>query len=317
MEYTTLKQIFEGNKAQLIESLKGKTLPADSDAVQKAITGYFNMLFDEKGMYRENLTQSEDYILQSAMTLLNAQQNMAKEIAQQSHSAKSNQDVVKPHISEIKNAKKRVETEKFPHVIAGSAVGSVGGALLLGTWGALFGAIAGTALVLYAVSTSAEEQHIVQNSDNNDSGRDKLKDASVALNVNVLLSIIENICESVDELISTFRSQIKKVVHKYENQEKPTIERDYRFLLEGIQSLLGYKRTHSEEEDKYVKKLQLRIEDVGELLENYNLEIVDFDGENEYLFEVVTGQDVDATKMVYPAIVKNGSAVLKGKVFKK
>lgn len=133
----------------------------------------------------------------------------------------------------------------------------------------------------------------------------------------MLLSIIENICESVDELISTFRSQIKKVVHKYENQEKPTIERDYRFLLEGIQSLLGYKRTHTEEEDKYVKKLQLRIEDVGELLENYNLEVVDFDGNNEYLFEVVTGQDVIAPKMVYPAIVKNGNAVLKGKIFKK
>lgn len=317
MEYTTLKQIFEGNKAQLAESLKGATLPADYDAVQTTITGYFNMLFDEKGIYRENLTQSEDYILQSAMTLLNAQQNMAKEIAQQSQSAKKNPVVVNPHISEIKNARKRVETDKFPHVIAGSAVGSVGGALLLGTWGALFGAIAGTALVLYAVSTSSGDPYIVQNIDNNDLGRDRLKDASAALNVNVLLSIIENICESVDELISTFRLQIKKVVHKYENQEKRTIERDYRFLLEGIQSLLGYKRTHSEVEDKYVKKLQLRIEDVGELLENYNLEIVDFDGENEYLFEVVTGQDVDTTKMVYPAIVKNGSAVLKGKVFKK
>lgn len=313
MEYTTLKQIFEGNKAQLGNSLKGMTLPMDSEMVQNTITEYFNMLFDEKGIYRENLTQAEDYILQSAMTLLNAQQNMAKEIAVQSQNSKINNVLnVNPPISELKNAKKRVESDKFPHVMAGSAVGSVGGALLFGTWGALFGAIAGTALVLYSVSTSTEETHSIQKDNKNN-----LPSTSIPLNVDVLLSIIENICESVDELISTFRSQIKKFVHKYENQERPTIERDYRFLLEGIQSLLGYKRTHTEEEDKYVKKLQLRIEDVGELLENYNLEVVDFDGNNEYLFEVVTGQDVIAPKMVYPAIVKNGNAVLKGKIFKK
>ena len=312
MELTTLKQIFEGNKAQLAESLQGKVLPADSEMVQSTITEYFNVLFDEKGIYRENLTQAEDYILQSAMTLLNAQQNMAKEIAAQSQSAKNKTLNANPQISELKNAKKRIESDRFPHVMAGSAVGSVGGALLLGTWGALFGAIAGTALVLYSVSAPTAKTHFIQKDNKNTS-----PSTSLPLNVDVLLSIIENICESVDELISTFRSQIKKVVHKYENREKPTIERDYRFLLEGIQSLLGYKRTHSEEEDKYIKKLQLRIEDVGEVLENYNLEVVDFDGNNEYLFEVVTGQDVEAQKMVYPAIVKDGNAVLKGKIFTK
>lgn len=312
MEYTTLKQIFEGNKAQLAESLKGMVLPADSGAVQNTIAEYFNILFDEKGIYRENLTPAEDYIFQSAMTLLNAQQNLAKEIAKQNQNTKSGgMAITNTQFSELKNSKKRIEADKFPHVMASSAIGSVGGALLLGTWGALFGAIAGTAIVLYSISTSAEEAHSIQNID------DETPNTSIALNVDVLLTIIGNICESVDELISTFRSQIKKVVHKYENQEKPTIERDYRFLLEGIQSLLGYKRAHTEDEDKYVKKLQLRIEDLGELLENYNLEFVDFDGDNEYLFEVVPGQNVSAPKMVYPAIVKNGNAVLKGKIFKK
>lgn len=314
MDKITLKSVFEGDKTKLAEFLNGMVLPNDTDAIQNTIAQYFNELFDEKGVYRENLTQSEDYILQSAMTLLNAQQNMAKEIviqSRQNHPMVT--DTSNAHISDLKNAKKRVEADKFPHVIAGSAVGSVGGALFLGTWGALFGAIAGTAMVLYVTSTVGEDGSnviaptVVRDNINN----------TTPLNTKVLLSIIENVCDSVDELIFTFRSQIKKVVHKYENQEKPTIERDYRFLLEGIQSLLGYKRTHSEEEDKYVKKLQLRIEDIGELLENYNLEIVDFDGENDYLFEVVTGQNVDAAKMVYPAIVKNGSAVLKGKVFKK
>ena len=134
------------------------------------------------------------------------------------------------------------------------------------------------------------------------------------LNVDAFIEIIGKICQSVDSLIETFRAQINRVVNKYENQEKATLEKDFRFLLEGIQSLVGYKRTHSEEEPKYIRKLKERIEDVGELLENYNLAIVDYTEDNEYMFEVVDGQE---TRMVLPAIVKEGVVVIKGKIFKK
>ena len=115
-------------------------------------------------------------------------------------------------------------------------------------------------------------------------------------------------------MIDTFRAQINRVVNKYENQEKATLEKDFRFLLEGIQSLVGYKRAHSEEEPKYIRKLKERIEDVGELLENYNLTIVNYTEDNEYMFEVVDGQE---TRMVLPAIVKDGTVVVRGKIFKK
>lgn len=65
MEPITLKSVFESNKHQLADSLKGLSLSLDSEKVQSTKTSRFNVLFDEKSNYRENLTQSEDYILQS------------------------------------------------------------------------------------------------------------------------------------------------------------------------------------------------------------------------------------------------------------
>ena len=96
--------------------------------------------------------------------------------------------------------------------------------------------------------------------------------------------------------------------------EKPVLEKEYRFLLENIQTLVGYKRTHSEDE-KYLSKLQLRIEDLTETLENYGLSVEDYTEEHQSWFEMVESLKAQAVQMVYPAIIKNGQIVLQGKVF--
>jgi hypothetical protein len=133
--------------------------------------------------------------------------------------------------------------------------------------------------------------------------------------VDKFTKIIANICASVDELIDTFRSQISKVVKQYDNQPKPTLEANFAAILDGIQSLVGYSRTHSSDEEKYVAKVQQRIEDVAELLENYDLELVNYDGNNASLFEEVESNNVQTPKMVIPAITKKGETVRKGKIF--
>ena len=134
------------------------------------------------------------------------------------------------------------------------------------------------------------------------------------LNVDVFLNIVGNICSSIDSLIETFRAQINRVINKYENQEKPTLENEYRFLLESVQSLIGYKRAHGEDE-KFVYKIQERIEDMAESLENYNLEVVNYTKENSNWFDVIENPNVQTVSQVLPAIVKNGSVVLKGRIF--
>ena len=306
MEQKSLKTAFESVRPELEAKLSSMTLSKDSVKIQQTIIEYLNRLLDENGEYRQNLTMSEDYVLQAAISLLNAQQAMAGEFANSILPASP------MSISMNESTKSTgLKSEQCPIALGGTAVGGAAGAMLLGKWGAVFGAIAGTALVLYrafrfqeTIDDEAEESGI------------PCEIEEPKLDTGVFLGIVSNICDSVDSLIETFRSQINKVVNKYESMEKPTIEKEYRFLLESIQSLTGYKRTHDKSEDKYLEKLQTRIEDLAETLENYNLTLEDYTTENEQWFEKVVSDKTVETRMVFPAVVKNGKdVVLQGKVF--
>ena len=299
----TLYSLFISSKDELTSQLEGLTLPSGTQEAQSCVVKYFNKIFDADGDFRQNLTQSEDYILQAALSMLSMQQTMMSELTPtcDSRSMLSVQDSK----STCYDQRKAVISKLLP--LGGAAIGSTAGALLVGTWGAVFGAIAGTAVAMYFSTRMLPEIAKKQEARTSETVESEL-------NVDAFIEIIGKICQSVDSLIDTFRAQINRVVNKYEAQEKATLEKDFRFLLEGIQSLVGYKRTHSEEEPKYIRKLKERIEDVGELLENYNLTIVDYTEDNEYMFEVVDGQE---TRMVLPAIVKEGAVVVKGKIFKK
>ena len=128
------------------------------------------------------------------------------------------------------------------------------------------------------------------------------------------LTIIKQACESIDSLINTFRNQIQKVVSKYEAQDKPTLEKEYGLLLESIQSLLGVAYSQQPDE-KRLHKIDERIEQLVESLENYNLEIVPFSEDKLDRFEQMESAKVEKPTMICPAIVKDGVLVKKGKVF--
>lgn len=309
-QHPTLSSIFEATKGELANSLTGLSLPIDSGKVQAVIVDYLNKVCDEDSEYRQNLTQSEDYILQAALSMLNAQRALVTSFD------------CKPKIT-ISTGNNKTERQNnstgssSTMTTSGTFIGATGGAvvgkLLLGGWGAVFGAIAGTATALYlsqkAPKTNAKD--LTKSS----TTQPEVKIIDTPVDTDGFLSVIAQICESVDNLMATFRAQIQRVVNKYESQEKPTIERNFRTLLESIQSLIGYKRGHSPEEDKYVAKLQMRVEDLAEILDNYNLEAVDYTADHTDWFEVVESKNATEIKMVTPAIIKDGSLVLKGKIF--
>ena len=299
----TLYSLFISSKDELTSQLEGLTLPSGAQEAQSCVVKYFNKIFDADGDFRQNLTQSEDYILQAALSMLTMQQSMMGTLIP----TYDNRFMLSDDASKSTrlDSSKAVTGQLLP--LGGSALGGTTGALLFGTWGAVSGAIAGTAVAMYFSSRMSLTTTVTNEEFSS-------APAESELNVDAFIEIIGKICQSVDSLIETFRAQINRVVNKYENQEKTTLEKDFRFLLEGIQSLVGYKRAHSEEEPKYIRKLKERIEDVGELLENYNLTIVNYTEDNEYMFEVVDGQE---TRMVLPAIVKDGTVVVRGKIFKK
>ncbi len=306
MNKPTLKSLFDSHKVSLIEKLKGYSLPNDSERIEQEVTLFLGKLFDSDGEYRLGLTQSEDYIMQAAISLLEAQRSMASTILSSTkfQSQSEPQKAIKPEPTNV-----GLRKELFPHAIGASALGGTVGGLVLGTWGAVFGSIAGTALILYYASQEKEKPKQVATTPK------QVEYKQIPFDAEKYVTIVGNVCDCVDSLINTFRTQISRVIDKYENQPKPTIEKNYATLLEGIQSLIGYKRTHSPEEEKYATKIQQRIEDLAELLDNYNLEVVDYTEEHVDWFESVKSSTVSAPKMVYPAIVKNGEVVLKGKVF--
>ena len=311
-----LHQLFESHKDELSLKLKGLRLPSDENQLFRIVYDYLNSVFDSNGDFRQSLTLSEDYILQAAISLLNAQRDMAESIKNvETNNPLFNEPKIETNESSIQSKDKSSATfGKYANVsseasLIGAGVGAVAGKLVLGGWGAVFGALTGTAIAIYVASLKNE---------NTTSKTFEKKNAipvSIPVNVEGFVNTISSICSSVDNLLDTFRAQINNVVEKYESQPKPSLDSNYLPLLESIQTLVGYERTHSEEEERFAKKLKDRIEDVSEVLDTWNLTFEDYSGTNESFFELIPSDKTTERKMVYPAILKNGAVVIKGKVF--
>lgn len=317
----TLSSIFDKTKGELVSSLSNLMLPKDSVQVQQIITDYLNNVCDENSDYRQNLTQSEDYILQAALSMLNAQRDMVSALNHTPNSEEQHTNI-EPSINEtatVLQGPTGLGTASLSstsgYTIIGAGGGALVGKLIFGGWGAVFGAIAGNAVALYL---SQQSQSSVQEKKRiaSISTVAPVKVCDTPVNTELLLNVIQQICDSLDNLIATFRAQIQRVVTKYESQQAPSLEDDYIDLLEKIQALIGASAM-SKENDSKSKRIEQRIQLLEECLENYNLKVVIYNGQNDQLFIFQPSTNVTDTVMVLPAITKNESIVIKGKVFTK
>lgn len=320
----TLTSMFSSQKKTLENQLKNLTLPKDAVKIQGVVSNYLNNLFDKEGEFRQNLTQAEDYILQAALSLLNAQQEISSVFAQESGLKGEEKNT----LNGSAKADVLVSTEGAPSMSAGifleskvdstkALLGSGGGALvgnvLLGGWGAVFGAIAGTAVAIYLSSKNQAVPQVVPTSA---SATDNAEKISAPINVESFVRIVSDICASIDSLIATFRAQINRVVAKYDTVEKPTLESEFSELLGNIQSLLGAAAMNPSNEMR-VKRIDQRIQLLAESLEVYDITILNYDGSNKQMFNAQPSENVTEDTMVTPAILKNGKVIIKGKLFVK
>lgn len=132
---------------------------------------------------------------------------------------------------------------------------------LVSTWFAFAGAIAVSALVIY----------LSYHKENNETKTLKTKGyvEELLLDTEVFCSIVERICESIDNVIETYRVQVKRIINAYEQSEKPTLLNTYSLLTEQIANVINTSRNCSEEIPERLKKAILIME---ESLENYDLE---------------------------------------------
>ena len=146
MDTITLTNVFDSHKEALSEKLKGLSLPHDAQKVQEIVADFLNSLFESDGIYRQNLNQSEDYILQSALQLLQAQQNISAEVISSVKTANKVQ-------STSTNLNTKKGNEYAP--VLGAGAGAIAGSLL-GSWWTVCGAIAGTAIAIYCATKSSK-----------------------------------------------------------------------------------------------------------------------------------------------------------------
>lgn len=230
----SLMSLFESNKDLLQANLDGLTLPKDSQKIQAVVTEYLDSLFDSDGDFRQNLTQSEDYILQAALSLLNAQKEINTSVMVDTSKVNlfTNIQDKKEEFSSEQNQNnnwnaRAAKILKIDIPSSDALIGASGGAILgkvvLGGWGAVFGAIAGTAIMIYLSNRIPISGNVVNEVEKKSNSL--LLSNDVPIDVNRFMSITANICLSVDNLIASFRAQINRVVDKYESQEKPTIEK--------------------------------------------------------------------------------------------
>ena len=254
----TLKSVFEQSKATLTTQLESLSLPRDAQKVQDIVSCHLDDLLDSAGEYRQTLTQSEEFILLSAMNLLQAQQTLIGAIIKR-HNDQNNSDKTEP----IYSKKGHVTKEQTPFILGGTAIGGAAGALIFNTWGALVGAIAGTAIVLYYASNQEPKTRKVQTSTLTNA-----KPVERRINVEAFLTIVGSICENVDDIIETYRVQVKRIQNSYEQKEKPTLQSDYGLLLDQIANVC---RVCEVNKDSVPAKIQNAVDLLKESLENYDL----------------------------------------------
>lgn len=251
----TLVSMFESNRYELERELENLVLPQDATKIQSAVMNILNTMFEGNGEYRQNLTQSEDYILVAAIELLNAQQDIAREITAGMETKSDNVS----HVSKNKNKRKGIDPYLMAGAITGATIGITSG-VLLDTWKAIFCAIAGTAVVIYGSSLCKTKSVVSEN-------------VSHPINVQIFMGIIKNICGKIDDLIETYRVQVKRVKNMCEKREKPSLQKDYPLLLQAIQELVVIEQ-NTNESDKRIKRVEKKIAELPEILENYGLAII-------------------------------------------
>ena len=257
MEQTkTLRALFEQNKETLASQLESLSLPRDAQRVQDIVAQHLNYLLDSSGEYRKALTQSEEFILMSALNLLQAQQAMISAVCAQSATQQKG-----PREDTANTKEGTVSKEHSPLIIGGTVIGGTAGALMLNTWGALIGAIAGTAIMLYCAAPKDTKPSATQ---------EVKKPATKKLDVAAFLSIVGNFCENVDSILCTYRVQVNRIKNVYEQKEKPTLQSEYGTLLEQINNVWN---AFESGKDAVPAKLQTAIEMMAESLENYGLKI--------------------------------------------
>ena len=284
----TLVELFEKKEEQFRHELAKIKLPRDQKKLQVFIMNFF---IDKVSVndYKRELTMAEAAMLNSAIKLTSHPMSILSECYFPCTNITKNANSIDEHESK-NNIQHVLERVELP-VIGWSTAGGIIGGIALNTWGGALGAIAGCALAMYMNTDKKQTEET----------------CDTPLNVDKYITMLKNVCISIDEFIANYRASINQLKESYENREPVTLATAYRPLLDRFASMFVSLKERSVPFD-----VQDEINKLFRTVKNHHYEIVDYsDSTSNYYVETESEHITDCT-LIKAAILENGKLLIKG-----
>ena len=287
---STLQELFESRKEILIQKLTMSSSSIKQENIETIIRDFMNSLPRLDGSSTSLLTQVEQDIFDSMLGLTNIYANII---------LKTTYLQVPPQLKENASRQRIFSSSLIMALILALIGGCVVG-IFCKHWvaGICCFIVICVSHWLLCIKVTNKEKEQIQSS----------------IDVNIIVEQLREICKQIDRVLDIYRYQTGKRDEKCQKELDKPFEERYHYLLQSIQSLIGYERYKQESPD-YVEELRERNEDLVMELGNHELSFVDYDESNANLFDLIETEDITSEVKTYPAIIKKGKIILKGRVF--
>ncbi len=297
--YLKRKEMFRQN----ISSIKENTVNEYINSLMQHIYSELDQMLGDNGIYRKQLSSQQSAILNRALSLIQVQQDFWE--------ASVNQLSFKPNEKQKGEKEETGQSLKSPEVPLGLALtGSViSGLLSMGIVWQLcipIAAFIGGKLI----NTKFDKDELTK-ADNN--GKYTLSDKGCE----VIINIIEKLYSNIDYFLKSYETQAENIRNEYDSKNKP-FEIRYRSLLEKASNLIGTIKYSNKNIDADIA-MEAKI--LEKELNNMNFRFIHYPNTiggktQEELFDFIYSSNTKDTASVYPAVVKDDSIIVKGRVDK-
>lgn len=294
MDKLTLLSLFEQSEAELRAQLSDLVLPRDAKKLNRILSDLF-VDHIKVGEYKQELTNSEIAIFQSAILLveesLQLQQNLFAVKAKE-------ETLVAKGTTQSKERKLPINKSQVA-IVAVAATGILTGAVTnIGT------------ILLATVATAAGVWIAREGNEPKTKVKEKVIKQELAINADAIIETTKKICQSLDNIMGVYQTNIENLRSRIENKPEPTLYNSYGYLLNRLSYL--YKDMTNNANIEEVK------EDIAKLfktLKNYNYEFVNYSEATKQFFEVEELEEISELEVEEVAILEKGECIVKGKIY--
>lgn len=312
-----LLQLFEQGEPQIREELSNIRLPRDYEK----LTAFINSFFIDKVQiedYKKELTIPEITMVNSAIRLISlplsiiTSDHIIKDVIPANAIIETNEKKGKGEKATQSSASRVLSTVKHytkpvDWALLGTSTlfgGALGG-LIYKTWGGVLCTAAGCALGMYSLFGI---NYLMSTTSSKEKTATELSPISKALDVDVFVSLLKQICTGIDDIIANYRANIKQLTEHLANEKtNNTLADSYKPLLDRMAKMyVAMKNQNLPEEVKS------EIDKLYRTLKNQYYDIVDYSEETRHYYVETVSPHVQSITLIKAAILENGQLLEKG-----